>query len=87
MAEQTVRLFDSHAHYNDRRFDAEFEGGGRGALLRARSEGVERICTVGSSVSSSEESIRLAEEFDFVVAFLLGEDAFCERLHLDEPLL
>ena len=63
-----VRYFDAHAHYNDRRFEEEFEGGGRGAILKAQSEGVERICNVGSSVSSSEESIRLAEEFDFVLA-------------------
>ena len=49
-----IRYFDAHAHYNDRRFDEEFEGGGRGALLKAHAEGVERICNVGSSVSSSE---------------------------------
>ena len=61
-------LFDSHAHYNDRRFEAEFEGGGRGALLRAHDEGVAFFCNVGSSVRTSEESVRLAEEFDFVVA-------------------
>lgn len=63
-----MRLFDSHAHYNDHRFEEEFEGGGRGALLRAHSMGVERFCNVGSSVRTSEESVRLAEEFDFVVA-------------------
>ena len=63
-----MRLFDSHAHYNDRRFAEEFDGGGRGALLRAHAMGVERFCNVGSSVCTSEESIRLAEEFDFVVA-------------------
>ncbi len=64
----TVPLFDSHAHYNDRRFEEEFEGGGRGALLRAYGEGVTGICNVGSSVRTSEESVRLAEEFDFVIA-------------------
>ena len=63
-----MRLFDTHAHYNDRRFAEEFEGGGRGALLRARAEGVERFCNVGSSVRTSEESVALAEEFDFVIA-------------------
>ena len=61
-------LFDSHAHYNDRRFEEEFEGGGRGALLKAHEEGVAFFCNVGSSVRTSEESVRLAEEFDFVVA-------------------
>ena len=63
-----LTLFDSHAHYNDRRFGEEFEGGGRGALLRAHEEGVAFFCNVGSSVRTSEESVRLAEEFDFVEA-------------------
>ena len=68
MEEALAPLFDSHAHYNDRRFEEEFEGGGRGALLRAHEEGVSMICNVGSSVGTSEESIRLAEEFPFVIA-------------------
>ena len=68
MEETLAPLFDSHAHYNDHRFEEEFEGGGRGALLRAYGEGVRRICNVGSSVRTSEESVRLAEEFDFVIA-------------------
>ena len=63
-----LTLFDSHAHYNDRRFEEEFDGGGRGALLRAHAEGVAFFCNVGSSVRTSEESVALAEEFDFVVA-------------------
>ena len=63
-----IRYFDAHAHYNDLRFEEEFEWGGRGALLKAHAEGVERICNVGSSVTSSEDSIRLAEEFPFVIA-------------------
>ena len=63
-----MQLFDSHAHYDDRRFEAEFEGGGRGALIKAHELGVEYVANIGSSMRNSRNSIALAEEFDFVYA-------------------
>ena len=63
-----MTLFDSHAHYDDRRFDEEFEGGGRGALLKAHDLGVKYISNIGSSIRTSRNSVALAEEFDFVFA-------------------
>lgn len=61
-------LFDSHAHYDDHRFDEEFEGGTHGALTKAYDEGVRYIINVGSSLAHSEASVRLAEKYDFVYA-------------------
>ena len=63
-----MTLFDSHAHYDDRRFDEEFDGGGRAALEKAHSLGVEYIANIGSSIRTSENSVALAEEFPFVIA-------------------
>ena len=63
-----MQLFDSHAHYDDRRFDEEFEGGGRGALIKAHELGVEYIANIGSNLRTSRASVALAEEFDFVIA-------------------
>ena len=36
-------LFDAHAHYDDRRFETEFDGGFRGAIAKAIDEGVGHI--------------------------------------------
>ena len=63
-----MTLFDSHAHYDDSRFDTEFDGGRRGALEKARSLGVEYIANIGANIRASENSVALAEEYDFVVA-------------------
>ncbi len=63
-----MRLFDAHAHYDDRRFDAEFDGGREAALELAREAGVEYIINVGSSLASSRRSIDLAERYDFIYA-------------------
>lgn len=63
-----MTLFDAHAHYDDRRFDEEFDGGGRAALEKAYSLGVEYIANIGSNLRTSENSVALAEEYDFVIA-------------------
>lgn len=63
-----MRLFDTHAHYDDRRFDEEFPGGMQLALTLAQESGVEKIVNVGSSLPHSIASVRLAEEHAFIYA-------------------
>lgn len=55
-------IFDSHAHYDDERFDAD-----RDALLeRIHREGVEYIMTIGADLPTSCAACMLAEQYDFV---------------------
>ena len=57
-------LFDSHAHYDDERFDED-----RAKLLsRVHDSGVNRIVNVASDVESSRFSIKLSEDYDFIYA-------------------
>lgn len=57
-------IFESHAHYEDRRFDED-----RDALLRSmESHGIGTIINVGSTIETSEKSIGLAETYPFVYA-------------------
>ncbi|MBE6598986.1 MAG: TatD family deoxyribonuclease [Ruminococcaceae bacterium] len=63
-----IQLFDSHAHYDDSRFAREFEGGGDGAILKAREEGVIGIINVGSSLKNSRNSVALSEKYSFIKA-------------------
>lgn len=56
--------FDSHAHYNDERFDED-----RDQLLRdIHDKGVEYIINIGADMPSSRESIILAEKYPFIYA-------------------
>jgi len=56
--------FDTHAHYDDRRFDDD-----RDELLGSmRSSGITVILNAASSLSSAKFSIKLAEAFPFVYA-------------------
>ena len=57
-------FFDSHAHYDDARFDAD-----RDALLAAMPGlGVCRVVNAGANVLSSRASVSLAEAYSFVYA-------------------
>ena len=56
--------FDSHAHYNDERFDED-----RDILLnRIHEEGVEYIINIGADMASSKASVALADKHSFIYA-------------------
>lgn len=57
-----MRLFDSHAHYDDAHFDDETER----ILAEVHASGVEKITNIASSLATSRASVRLAETHDFV---------------------
>ena len=57
-----MRLFDSHAHYDDAHFDGETER----ILAEVHASGVEKITNIASSLATSRASVRLAETHDFV---------------------
>jgi len=57
-------FFDSHAHYDDKRFDAD-----RDALLKALpSHGVRWCVNSGSDVGRSRKGIAIAERYDYIYA-------------------
>lgn len=57
-------FFDSHAHYDDKRFEDDRE-----ALLKSMpKEGITGILNCGADMKSSRESVRLAEQYDYVYA-------------------
>jgi len=74
-------FFDSHAHYDDPRFDADRE-----ELLNSFKEnGVDYIINVGADIPASRASVKLAEDYGFIYAAVgvhphsadtLNEDGF-----------
>ena len=59
-----MRLFDSHCHLNDERFNDDRES----LIVNLKNEGVEKLVTAGYSLKSSKEAIKLANEHDFIYA-------------------
>ena len=57
-------IFDTHAHYTDKRFSSD-----RDTLLRdLPGRGVARVLTCGSDVQDSRAALALAREYDYVYA-------------------
>lgn len=61
-------IFDSHAHYDDARFENEFKGGQSAVLSSVFMSGVKKIVNVGADIPTSENSVRLAEKYDDIYA-------------------
>ncbi|MEG1942208.1 MAG: TatD family hydrolase [Angelakisella sp.] len=55
-------IFDSHAHYDDPRFDEDREV----KLAELRSEGVEYVMDIGADLQTSANALKIAEQHDFV---------------------
>ena len=57
-------IFDTHAHYDDEAFQAD-----RAEVLNELSaSGIRRVVNVGANRESTENSLKLAEEYDFFYA-------------------
>ena len=56
--------FDSHAHLDDARFQADFDE----ILARMKQNGVTAMMNIGCDLPSSESSVRLAERFAWIWA-------------------
>lgn len=58
----TVKIFDTHAHYDHSAFDGDREF----LLSQMKKEGVERIVDVGCSMESSRRIVEMAGQYDFL---------------------
>jgi len=61
-----MNYFESHAHYDDPRFDCDRDG----ILAETHDAGVGVIINVGSDLESSAKSVMLAEKYGFIYASL-----------------
>lgn len=62
------KLFDSHAHYFDSRFDEEYEGGSDVLLPKLFDDSVECIINVGTNNENNELCLKMAQRYDEMYA-------------------
>ncbi len=63
-----MNIFDTHAHCDDARIQAEFEGGTDGYIRHQLQNGVSNIVNIGTNLENSQVSIELAAKFPQVYA-------------------
>ncbi len=60
--ERNIMIFESHAHYDDEKFDEDRE-----ILLSSMQEnGIEYIVNVGASLASTKKTLELTEKYPFI---------------------
>ena len=59
-----MEFFDSHAHYNDKRFASDRKE----IIEKTYKESVTGILNAGYSLETSKEAIETAEKYDFIYA-------------------
>ncbi len=78
-----MKLFDSHAHYNDERFEKEFDGGADAAVKLSIDRGVIGFINAATDIKSSHESIVLAEKYPEFYAAVGYHPTDCQYLRED----
>jgi TatD DNase family protein len=63
-----MKFFDTHAHCDDKRFEAEYEGGTVGVIADCLNDNVSYIINIGTDIYNSRVSVELAEKFENVYA-------------------
>ena len=72
-------LFDTHAHYTDRRFETEYEGGAESLLRAVFASGVEKIVNVGVDYENSLEVIAQTAKYDGMYAAVGIHPGDCKK--------
>ncbi len=57
-----MRLFDSHAHLDDEKFDVDREE----VIKKIKASGVVRLISAGYSLKGSKKAVELAKKYDFI---------------------
>ena len=63
-----MKLFDSHAHCDDKRFDMEYEGGTLKLIEDCFNDNIGYIINVGTNLENSKVSVDLAHRFENLYA-------------------
>ena len=58
-----MELFDSHAHYNDEKFENEIE-----IVEKIYKAGITKLITAGYSLETTKKAIEIANNYDFIYA-------------------
>ena len=62
-----MRIFDTHAHYDDHQFDEDRDVLLEGAL---QAGGISNIANIGCNMKSSKQSVEFTEKYDYIYAVI-----------------
>lgn len=75
-----IELFDTHAHLDDEQFAADTSS----VIERANQAGVARMIAVGTTAPSSQQCVRLAQQYSSVYAAVGIQPNYCAEAESDD---
>lgn len=75
-----IKLIDSHAHYDDLRFETEFEGGRDAALALSFEKGVDAVINVATNLENAKTTLALANKYENIYAALGFHPTDCQEI-------
>lgn len=75
-----MKLIDSHAHYDDERFECEFKGGSDAALKKSFDSGIIAIINVATNTENALSTVKLSEKYDEVFAAVGIHPTDCQSI-------
>ena len=75
-----MKIFDTHAHYFDSRFDRETEGGAREILASVMPNPIARIVNVATNCENARRAIAQAAEYEGMYAAIGIHPEDCHRI-------
>ncbi len=80
----SIKLFDTHAHYNDEKFDADREE----IIQKIYESGVEKLVNAGYSLESSKKAIEIAKNYEwmYVICGISPNDIPETKLEIDQQI-
>lgn len=82
-----MKLIDSHAHYDDARFESEFEGGADAALKKSFDSGICAVINVATNSNNMISTLMLAEKYSNVFAAVGIHPTDCQSVNQSGQLL
>ncbi len=80
-------IFDTHAHYCDKRFENEFEGGASALLSAVFGNGVDKIINVGTNTVNNMQVVAMASCYDGMYAAVgIHPSDIDEEISLDDAI-
>lgn len=80
MSEKKIKIFETHAHYDDEKYDIDREN----LLETLKSNGIDKIVNISYDLKSIKNTIDLTEKYDFIYGAIGYHPCDCGKVTTDD---
>lgn len=80
MKDKMIRIFETHAHYDDKQYDSDRDK----LLLTLKNSGIDKIVNISYDLKSMENTISLTKKYDFIYGALGYHPCDCKDINYND---